>query len=218
MTITTMATFFDLLQDKYGAPYFTNTEKSLFLNRAQVAFVHELLFPDKDEDIDLNIEYSQDTIAKVAPLIFTLPYLQMNSSGYVTKAAIQTSLNSMLNGAILWRPLSIGFVSGVNSRSVSYVRHNDWWKFQENYFKTPSMDNPKCKETVTEYQFLPINLNAQLYFDVLKYPLTVDIDSVVSSDLPDFTHNEIVAIALALAGVCSRDQALLELKQVGIHE
>lgn len=215
MTIAQMATLFDLLQDKYGSPYFTNSEKTVFFNRAHVAFVRELLFPEEGDENSkqVNIEYSQDTISAVAPLIFTLPAISMNSSGYITKASIQTSLNAMQNGAIVWRPLSIGLVSGGDKHPVSYVRHNDWWKFQENYFKVPTLDNPKCKETITEYQFLPVNLTAQIYFDILKYPLVVDIDGGISSDLPDFTHDTIVAIALSMAGVCSRDQALLELKQ-----
>ena len=74
-------------------------------------------------------------------------------------------------------------------------------------------------ETATGYQFGPINTGARLYFNVLKYPKVVILDDVtpannVDSDLPDFTHDQIVALALELAGVSSRDENLEQLLQV----
>lgn len=208
MTIAGMGELFDILQDKYGSPYYTNAEKSLFLNRAQIEFVNAFLPPSGE---GLNIELSEDAAQQIDTLIYDLPYLNMNSSGIITKAAVAAALSTASGGGLLWRRLNIGWVLGNKTVPVKYVRHNDWYEFKSNYFKNPSTDNPKFYETATNYQFAPIYPNAKLYLTVLKYPKVVDIDTAVDSDLPDFTHNKIVALALEFAGIGSRDQNLAQL-------
>ena len=81
----------------------------------------------------------------------------------------------------------------------------------------------------TPYTFADIpsaNLNAvRLNITVIREPLEMFYDPAtfedypssandnVSCELPDFTHDEIMAIALDDAGVASRDQALVQLNQ-----
>jgi hypothetical protein len=211
MDITTMASWFDILQDKNGSSYFTNVEKSLFINRAQIEFVNELL-PDDSESP--NLEISQDVLAKLSPLIYELSYLTMNSSGVITKAAVTAALVALNADAVLWRPLAIGWISGKNKLPVKYMRHNDRWEFEVNYFKRPSMRNPKVRETYNQYIFAPVNVSSRIYFTLLKYPAEVDITNTVSSDLPDNTHDRIIAIALEFAGVGSRDTMMTQLLQL----
>jgi len=211
MNITTMASWFDILQDKNGSSYFTNSEKSLFLNRAQIEYINELL-PDTAELP--NLEASQDVLAKVSPLIYELPYLSMNSSGVITKAAVTAALQVLKPTAIVWRPLSIGWIIGKSKLPVRYLRHNDRWEFETNYFKRPSNTNPKIRETATSYIITPANLSAKIYFTLLKYPQEVDITGLIDSDLPDNTHDRLVAIALEFAGVGSRDTMLTQLMQL----
>jgi hypothetical protein len=209
MNITTMGQWFDLLQDKYGSAYFTDAEKSLFLNRAQIEFVSDLLPTDPTKVI--NAELSQDTISQIAPLIVELSYLSPNSSGVITKANIQAALTSADSGAIMWRPLAIGWTYGGIEVPASYIRHNDRWEFQKNFFKRPTVNNPKVRETATSYIFSPATTNARIYFTLLKYPREVSISAPTDSILPDFTHNKIVAIALEFAGIGSRDSNMTEL-------
>lgn len=212
MNIATMVSYFDILQDKYGSTYYTNAEKELFLQRAHIEFVKELL--PVNESSKENIELSQDTISQIAPLIYELPFMNMDSSGIVSKSSIQTALTNAVAGGILWRPLSIGlYLSGKNV-PAKYVRHNDRWEFANNYFKKPSNTNPKVRETGTNYVFEPILTGAKVYFTVLKYPALVSISTPTNSDLPDHTHDRIVAIALELSGVASRDVALTQLLQL----
>lgn len=212
MTISEMKDWFNILQDKYGSPYYTDSEISLFLQRAHIEFVKSLL-PTTPSD-GPNIELSQDTVSQIAPLIYDLGVLNMNTSGEVTKASIQSSLNSEISGGILWRPLAIGWTLTGDERPVKYMRSNDKWEFAINYFKKPSVTNPKVRETAEAYIFSPITTQAKIYFTVLKYPVKVNIGTSVSSDLPDFTHDKIVAIALELTGVASRDVALAQLLQL----
>lgn len=213
MTIAEMALYFDILQDKFGSPYFTNTEKSLLLNRAQIIFVKEMLPTDKD--VDLNIETNADTVAVVSPLIVPLTGISNPFSGSITKVALQANLTALIPDALYWRVLAVGYtVDGTNFKPLKPVRHNDWYAFAENEFKSPTDDNPKYRETYIDFQVLPNNTSATIYFTILKYPVVVDIDTNVSSDLPDSIHDKIVSIALELAGIGTRDQMLFEMSKI----
>lgn len=214
MTIAQMATYFDILQDKFGAPYFTNTEKSLLLNRAQIIFIKEMLPTDKD--VDLSIETNQDTLAIISPLIIPLTPITNPINGSVPKSIVQTNLSAILNNALYWRIINIGYTldGGISFVPVKEVRHNDWYAFLDNYFKTPDDTNPKYKETYTDFQFLPNNSAASLYITVLKYPAIMDIDTNANTDLPDSIHDKIVAVALELAGLGTRDEMLVAVSKL----
>ena len=212
MNITTMSSYFDLLQDKYGSTYYTDAEKSLFLQRAHIEFVKEL-FPVEDRT-NTNVELSQDTISQIAPLIYEIPYVNMTSGGVVLKSTLQTALTGLSATGLVWRPLSIGWELGGSKKPIKYTRHNDRWEFWDNYFKRPSTSSPKVRETAVSYIIDPASTGAKVYFTLLKYPAVVDITGNVSSDLPDFTHDRIVSIALELAGVASRDSAMAQLLQL----
>lgn len=213
MDIATMANWFDILQDKHGSAYFTTYEKNLFLNRAQIELVNELLPYDIRKSDTVNLEISQDSISKISPLIYELPYLNMSSSGIITKAAVNTALDAMTSGAIMWRPLAIGFEYGALKLPIKYTRHNDKWEFEKNFFKKPSLNNPKVRETYNAYLFSPIYPGAKIFFTILKYPSEVDISGPTDSELPDSTHNRLVAIALEFAGFGSRDVLMSQMAQ-----
>jgi len=211
MTVTEMKSWFNILQDKYGSTYYTDGEISQFFQRAQIEFISKMLPGGRMVE---NLELSQDSISKISPLIYELPFQNMSSTGVVTKANLQSALTVLNNTALLWRPLSIGWVLNGQYRPVKFVRHNDRWEFAVNFFKKPSLTNPKVRETYNSYIVEPTNIGAQLYFTLLKYPNKVDIAGAVNSDLPDFTHDEIVSIALELTGIASRDTALAQLLQL----
>lgn len=211
MTITEWANYFDLLQDKSGSPYFVPDEMTAFFNAAITEFVKNKL---PDEDKGINLELSQDTLNDLEPLIFTTtPFLISGGSQYLLKSALQTQLVSS-TAAPVWRVLSIGWTMGQNKKPVKFVRHNDWWEFQQNFFKKPSYDNPKFKIEATRYVFDPAPGAAKLEITVLVYPTVVDVTGAIDCNLPEHTHYKIVAIALELAGISSRDEALAQLLQL----
>ena len=142
----------------------------------------------------------------------------MSSAGIITKAQIQTALTALLAGALFWREVEIKATLGNVVNPVNYTRHNDWAQFLNNAFKVPTNDNPKCYETALDFRFLPINQTTQIVFTVVKFPVVVDITTVVNSDMPDFTHDKILAMALELAGIASRDEALIALKGTRAQE
>lgn len=227
MTIANWSLYFDLVQDKYGAPYFIDQWKSLFFNRATIDFVNSHFPEDNNKNSGFNIEENQDTLKALAPIIVTIYPANMNTSGKLLK----TSLNTYLQNAtgvssdtvmrilkfIWWTTVSgtEGINSGTNvGQPIKVMRHNDWGQFLINVFKKPSTTNPRWYETYDAYNFSPVSATTNLSVSVLKYPKTVDVATNVESDLPDFTHNEIIARALSIAGVASRDEALAQLLAV----
>lgn len=294
MTIQQWQNYFNIIQDKYGSPYFTNPELSAIFNRALVQYTAQYFNVVPNSPINIGID--RDAIASFSPLIYELAPLYMDFNGRITKASVESALFSVVpspiilgqlnggggytngvytnvtmawvsgptlitpmvctitvaggvvtnvvyvsggagatygtvvtavgmgsgsgftlniqSGATLWRELSIKNVLGLVTTPVNYSRHNDWAQFLNNSFKTPTNSNPKVYETALDYRFLPINPAAQIGFICLKYPVTVDIDLGISSDLPDFTHDKVLALALDLAGIASRDTALMELKSI----
>lgn len=210
MTVTQWAEFFDIIQDKYGSPYYTNDEKSVFFNAAITEFVKSLL---PDEDRGTNLELSQDTLSDLEPLIFTAPQFTITGQ-YLTRSALETALTAQTTAPV-WRLLAMGWVQGEKRRPVKFVRHNDWWEFQQNAFKKPTSDNPKYKVESTRWVIDPTPGSAKLDVTVLVYPDIVDVDAgTPDCNLPDHTHYKILAIALELAGVSSRDEALAQLLQL----
>ncbi len=210
MTIAQMSTYFNILVDKYGSPYWTNPEISLLLNRAQIIFIKALMPTKIGETVDF--ETSEDTLNIVSPLIINLPVINVPSSGSITKASMLSNLQAVYPNAVYWRVLNIGYtLDNINFMPARYVRHNDWFKFQANYFKAPDNYNPIYRESYTDFQFLPVNTTAQLYITVLKYPIVMDIDNNINTDLPDSIHDNIVSIALELAGIGTRDQTMSQL-------
>lgn len=209
MTVTEMTTLFDVLQDKYGSPSFLDSEKELFLNRAQLQYVNDML-PDNDGGI-INIEKNQDTFKNISPLVFDLGYMNMSGTGEILKSDVVTKLQLASPGASLLRELSIGWTIGSDKKPVKYTRKNDWYEFQRNFFKKPKLSSPRYHENSTAYVFEPIHPGAKIYFTVLKYPTKMSISTPTSCELPDHTHDDIVVRALILAGVASRDELLVSL-------
>lgn len=209
-----MHNWFDILQDKYQSPYFTNTEKDTFLNRAQIEYINSLL-PDK-EGQESNLEENSHLLENLSPLIFQLSTsLNMDASGFVLDSAIQTLLDTESSSTELFMKILNVYIeiSGVEY-PVKYVRHNDFYKFQTNDFKRASTSLPQYRRLSGKFAFSPIDISNNIYFTLLKYPREVSLSSTINSELPESTHNNIISIGIDLAGIASRDEALASLNQL----
>lgn len=200
-----MHTYFDILCDKYGSPYFTTAEKDILLNRAQIRFVEENL---------PNVDTAQDTNNKLSTLIFAPNTITLSSST-LSKTALRTAIRGLSGDGNLeiWRVLAIYSVNNGVTTPVKFLRHNDLGPVQANSFKSQSKYWFEVTLNEPVYSFLNISAADALQFWVLKYPKVLAHPST-SSDLPDFTHNEIVALAVDLAGIAIRDEALAQLNQL----
>lgn len=213
MLLATWKTYFDILQDKYGSPYFTDSEKELLFNRAIMDFVESHFTPNKAGTI--NVEISQRVMENLAPLVYRLPAVTMNSSGLITTTQLNTALNTIIAGTIM-RTLGFGWEQTAGyTVPVKLTRHNDWYEFKRNFFKDPKRGGvPRYYMSGNSFYMEPINTSVNIKATVIKYPVTVSISGPIECDLPDFTHNTIIAGALELAGVSSRDEALTQLLEL----
>jgi len=214
MTTQEMLDWFDILQDKYASPYFTEDEKLTFLNRAIYTFI-EQYFPDGG--LGLNFELDSNTEQKLWSLIFECSSTSMDSNGTLDKADLVSDLQTISGDATagIYKIISVEFAKSGRRYPCKYMRHNDKTAFENNYFKKPSYKEPKYLFQNGLLQFRPLDTSADIYITVIKTPLTLGLSPTVNSDLPEDTHNDIVAIALEFAGVASREEILGELTAKG---
>ena len=199
MTIQEMHDWFDLVMDKVGEPYFTDDEKDLFLNEAQINFVRQFFDIVFDK---YNAERSNYDAEMLAPLIFPV-FVQTTTTGQLLfsdlDAAVDTSWMYILNVARkpVDKTCSTSSLDYLPSRNV---RHNDFFKHQQNAFKKEDEEYPMHRYFNTYLQINPEN-QANMQVTLLKYPTEVDLGTNVSSELPEKAHNEIVFLALKFAGI-----------------
>lgn len=206
MTVTEMVDYFDLLQDKYGSPHFTTSEKERFLNQAQLDMIAQH-FP-KDGG-PLSIEQNANLWMLFSPLAFS-QNMAMSSLGIITKANLATEV-----GGSVIRLLSMWWLDATGTRPVTGpTRHNNWAKYKDNVFKVPVEKDPRYYETASYYIIAPINTGVTITLTGIRYPLPISVSGGQTAEISAIGHNEIVGRALELAGVSSRDQMMAELQQI----
>lgn len=205
MTVQQMHDWFDLIQDKYSSPYFTDTEKDTFLTRAQYQYVNEL-FPIVDSPV--NVESNINSVECIATLIIeTDSPINPSATGKILTNNISTEV-----GSDYMRLLNISVDNGVERVAARFRRHNDFYKLEKNSFKAGSNDVPVYKIVSDGIILAPANTSYGVYFTVIKEPEDIQL-GVTEPELPAHTHDKVVAIALELAGVASRDEALMVINQ-----
>lgn len=208
-----MHELFDIIQDKYSAAYFTETEKDMLFNHAQQLYVNEML-PDNQGGI-VNIEHSSLIETNAQPLIYNLTGLNMDSEGKIANSTLQTDLNTLSGDTKPVRAiLAVYFEKDGETFPISYTRYNDYAKMEPNHFKKASASKVKYLLESNGLLVRPIDETLDITVSVLKSPRRVSINPVVDCELPEHTHNYIVAIAIESAGVASRDEALVQLNSV----
>ena len=196
MTIQEMHDWFDFMVDKFDSPFYTDDEKDLVLNRAQLDYVNNLALP-REEDQKSEAEVVQDWERKLHPIID--PISLTATAGLVSTAS--------LNGAVsTGKIVKVLQVSNSSSEDIKFVRHNDFMKFNRNFFK-------KASTTYQQFTVSSLGINIfpaateEINFKILREPVEVDLSTPTNCELPSFTHNKIVAKAIAMAGIATEEQA-----------
>jgi hypothetical protein len=236
MTIDTMITLFDLIQDKPNSVYFDDAEKLEFLNRAQVMFLSEY----NENNFPGDIRITERGFISTRSLENTLgntDILRPLVVGNMTTTDGVTPITTDSNGNLLNSTIetAIGFNSGQTTpvlkllsmalsddTPLKYVRHNDLYKFINNDFLSPTNAAPLYCINNDGYQVYPQAVH-MLIVSVVRQPVPMVFIAAgnpgnVSCELDDFTHDRILAIALEQAGVASRDSALVNLRDIINHQ
>jgi len=201
MTTTLAFEVFDILQDKYGAPYFPDDWKVKLFNKAQFAYLGQVI-PD-NQGGRVNVELDSNVAHNVAPLIF--PLSVNSSSGLVSNAVLASALASASHaGAKVSRILNIR----AGDYPVRWARHNNIWEYYANTFKHPrSPDKIRFTIESTGLRFYPTDDSVSLSITVLKEPKQVSLS--VDPEFSDYVCYEIIKIMLLDAGVSVRDEELI---------
>jgi hypothetical protein len=211
MTIAAMTDFFDLLQDKYGSPYFTTAEKERLLIQAEWSIISSYLPQDGGE---VNLERNANTWMVLNPLLFSYSHA-MSGGNTIVKATVESSITTSLGFATkIIRPAALSWTIGSVTVPVKAVRYNSLAVYLLNVFKTPTTAYPRYHETATNYTVLPNSTSGTVLLYGLRSPRPMSVSGGFTSELSEVYHNEIVARALEYAGVGTRDQMLAELQKV----
>jgi len=203
MTAAEMLTWFDILQDKFNTPYFTDLEKYDFLNDAQLNFVNDYLNLN-DDDVAPVFEANalKDTI--ISPLLFSDVTTTASVGGVVLTSAVETAIDTQysLSGSKIIYIISIS-VSGV---PVSFVRHGDLIRQEQNNF-TKAVNTIAQKYRISRDQFDFTPQSASNYeFTGIKMP--IDIAAGIDSELPLSTHRKNCSISTSENRICNRASSI----------
>lgn len=190
MNVTTWHQYFDILSDKYGSPYLTNAEKDILFNRSQFNVIDKVLaMPDiqRQEELLRNNLKIATTTSSIAGVV----------------------LNTTIDGLISGLTYKIRRVTDANGIEIRYSSTN---KNRKNTFKAPSASVPRYTYNNGGIIVLPA-ATYSLLITVVSEPTAVAYGGA-SSGLPEELHNDVIATAIDLAGIATRDEALAQLNQM----
>ena len=217
MTVLEMHQWFDLIQDKVDEVYFTESEKDMFINRAIQIFINDvvnafLLNPQTGQVVISSLlEDTLNAAEVLRPLMVLDMSVTADASGIITVDAIDAAIKTATGEEDTF--LHILNLANSNGIGLKYVRENDYYKFAVNDFKKATTTYPQYRISHKGIHVTPID-SGGYKLSVIKEPVKVNFDAQISTDLPETTHDYIMAIALELAGLSSKDEALLQMRNV----
>ena len=231
MTIKEMHSWFDILQMKGINMEFTSREKDHIINRAQIKYVNEILqtkfLPSlkKDERSELVYSPTESNVSgyeNIQPLL-GLVVVSANSGGAIFFNQIETEMDANLfaigykdagySGSKLMTILSVARKD--SNLPLRYIHGTDRYKNHKNIYRKPSNHDPVYQIETNHINIdpnFPTGTTVDHVIHYVREPEPVKLNEV-NCELPDFTHDEIMAIALDDAGVATRDSALMQLNK-----
>lgn len=209
MTTQQAVDLLNILQDKYGSPSVDEDEAVDMLNMAMFEWLNRL-FPSNLGGV-VNFELDANTLTNVKPLVFAVT-LTSNSSGFITNAAITAALVSFgaPAGSTWYRIGSLGIIVDDKRYPIKFQKHNNKENSFRNYFKKPLYPN-RLKYQIQQ-DGIQCNIAAALSLiamTVVKTPRLMNLLGTGEPELDDQNMYNIIAIALKLAGVATRDEELI---------
>lgn len=210
MTIQEMHDFFNFMVDKYDAPYYTGDEIDMVINQSQMDYVNEIIFNRADKGnasiVLSDLELSQQASFLLRPIINSKT-VTTNTNSFIPWEDIVTTPDDDL--------MYVLALGDANGNDVKYVRQNDRFRFNRNYFKAADSDNFQYTITDSGMKLSPDASTSEVNIRVrwIKKPTDVDLNSSTDCELPSATHNKIIARAIAIAGIATDQQASMALDQ-----
>lgn len=208
MTTQECVDYFAILQDKYGSPNLIESEIVDFLNHAINEYINRLI-PDTQGGV-ANVEMDSNILNNITPLIFTIS--TTTTSGVLTNAVIDAALVTASGDAAAERMITLNVFatsSGV-TYPVKFTKHNNIFAYERNFWKKAESPN-RIRYTLNGdgLQFYPTDDAIAIGVTCVKTPKILEI-GVTDPELSDYAMYNVIAIALQLAGVSTRDTELIE--------
>jgi len=219
MTAEELDSRFQIILDKVGSPYLTDTERSSLYNMAQLSVLDDYVYnrknklkKNKDAEPPYGYENTNLNVEAVSVLIVELSgVLTSDANGKIQKADIDTQINvASGKNTGLYHVANMARQSTDTNYYVSrFVRLNDLYPHLANSFKAPTESNPSYTEYDSYYVSYPLAA-VSVNTTVLRYPEEILVDDTtpannVDPEFSDKVTNEIILRALQLAGVSIRE-------------
>jgi len=209
MTITEMISLFDLVQDKVDEIYYTDAEKVEFLNASQNLLIENIVY-SRDEDEGIDASKQKENILK--PLRKKDTVITMAVVGNPTDAELDTACGGTL--------LHLEAIKREDNNTGTYypcrwVREGERDAFADNTFKAPSATRPTYLLDLNGVFIEPIPTEAgqRVKVSTIRFPVAM-VSPGTSCELIVGVHEQIVAGALAIAGIASKDDSILMFSQL----
>jgi hypothetical protein len=198
-----------ILLDKYSTPYFTDDEVLTFLNMSQFEFLHRLV-PDATGGV-ANFEADELILKSVLPLVYEiqagLPASDGQGNTFIPFSTLNTLLSGQIADSTVYAIISLASVESFNPYSgtpIKFTRHNDLFANYANYFKKPTVQQPRYTVSVSGVKITPTPSSAVYKATVLKNPKALTIGN--SPEWADQEMNQIIEIAAQYGATSTRDQ------------
>ena len=222
MNIREMHSWFNILLDHFNEPYFIDTEIDEFINAGTVEFVNDIIFKEYFPSAQAQ-ERGPQTLSSIESVIqgseilqpLLVPDVRVTAvSGIIDRGSIATEIESTIGEpGELMHIIHVVKLLNDEERMVRYVRHNDRPRFKQNVFKAATERNPIFNFSNLGIMVEPRD-DEDYLISLVKKPRKVSLETDVDSDLPSFTHQRIIAYAINMAGVASRDDVMLQLQKL----
>lgn len=217
MTTQKAVDIINILQDRYGSPDVAPGEVVDFLNMATYEWLNRLV-PSNLGGV-VNYDFDVNTLSNIKPLVFGIT-ANMSASGVLTNAAITTALVAAgaEAGAAWYRIGNIGITISGKTYPIKHGKHNNILAYDRNFFKKPSATRIKFSIRQDGLKFNQIDSVNPLTAIVIKHPKLLSLVGPVNPELDDAQMYNIIAIALKLAGVSTRENELImDIRNTGIQ-
>jgi hypothetical protein len=234
MTAAEFNRLFDLICDKVGSDYFSESEKEDFINRAQYSVIDMLLFPQrrnqekKDKD-SFEYAYQNSMVQGLSQLHVNLSTAITNSTS-VTFSAIASAIvgdfevasqpyriinvilpNDEVGALPEWSAKFTATRSGSNSiyKNLRFGKNTD--VRYATYTIEQTVGDADDRSIVWS---APITTNDTIGLELIRTPVPFDISTSQTCEVDAIWHNEILFRALQLAGIAIREGEFYEMVNI----
>jgi len=181
MTFAKMHEDIDVILDKHDIAWHEPEEKDIFLNFALNEYVK-----DRHTEFEVNEKRREDIRTLIS-----------SATGSTSTVTLPSDFLFALSLKGLFQVVSCG-VPVNQEHFIRPFQHDDINKVANDPFNKPTNTHPVYVSTSTGYDVRSDNAPVSWSLTYLKIPLAIDgtNNPTVSSDLPDYTHEEIVNLAI----------------------